>query len=127
MNTCFPAQHMLSVRIEHCCCRQKQTKAFVLCARAGTEYQAPGIKHLWWVAPSTTSWRFRVVPGTPNMFSFRARGYRVHTKHVLVSCRCRRKQQKTLGFFLPCVRVPGAGTKHWVFFLFFRAGAGPIH
>ncbi|AAC55129.1 MC001R [Molluscum contagiosum virus subtype 1] len=53
------------------------------------------------------------------MFSFR-----VGPKHS-VPCRCRRKKKKKKGFFfLPCVRVPGACTKHWLLF-FFRVGAGP--
>ena len=81
--------------------KTKQRLLF-LCVRAGTEYQAPGIKHLWWVAPSTTSWRFRVVPETPKMFSFR-----VGPKHS-VPCRCRRKK----GFF---------------FFSSVRAGTGRLH
>ncbi|AQY16738.1 MC001 [Molluscum contagiosum virus subtype 1] len=53
------------------------------------------------------------------MFSFR-----VGPKHS-VPCRCRRKKKKKrVFFFLPCVRVPGACTKHWLLF-FFRVGAGP--
>lgn len=91
---------------------KNQTKAFCfLCVRAGTEYQAPGIKHLWWVAPSTTSWRFRVVPETPKMFSFR-----VGPKHS-VPCRCRRKKKRFF-FFFSSVRA-GTGRLHEALASFF--------
>ena len=84
---------------------KNQTKAFCfLCVRAGTEYQAPGIKHLWWVAPSTTSWRFRVVPETIAMV-------------------------RSVGVPSIFVRV-GAGEKKKGFFFFFssvRAGTGRLH